>query len=161
MNASLSSLIQVYHNNLLQITTVLKRTRAKLIYFSTTPSPNNTICCPNGRNKLPPGELGVTNCPIVVEQYNAVAKEVMAQHGVEWVDLYSVVEARCGGRGYKSCIIQPQSSGPHAPGTPGSCNVHFTDYAKDPATNKTSYVGGWAMLADVVISAVRKALPPI
>lgn len=152
-----------YRWNLGNITEVLKLTGAKLIYASTTPAPSIPDCCPNGIHTLPKtngthppsGGLGVTDCPIVVDEYNAAAKEVVTKAGVQWLDLHGLVEQRCG-KDYTECEIQPMGGG--KPFNPHACNVHFQDTATNKTTGKQYYVGGWKLLADAYVEAVRKAL---
>jgi acyl-CoA thioesterase-1 len=68
-----------YQKNLHQIIARLKQTGAKLIFASTTPVPESDAAKYVKDSELP---------------YNDIAKMVMAEHGVAWNDLWSLVKPR-------------------------------------------------------------------
>lgn len=68
-----------YEKNLRQIIARLKQTGAKLIFASTTPVPESDAAKYVKDSELP---------------YNEIAKRVMAEEGVEWNDLWSLVKPR-------------------------------------------------------------------
>jgi acyl-CoA thioesterase-1 len=68
-----------YEKNLRQIIARLKQTGAKLIFASTTPVPESDAAKYVKDSELP---------------YNDIAKMVMAEHGVAWNDLWSLVKPR-------------------------------------------------------------------
>lgn len=70
---------EVYEKNLRQIIARLKQTGAKLIFASTTPVPESDAAKYVKDSELP---------------YNDIAKMVMAEHGVAWNDLWSLVKPR-------------------------------------------------------------------
>jgi acyl-CoA thioesterase-1 len=68
-----------YEKNLHQIIARLKQTGARLIFASTTPVPESDAAKYVKDSELP---------------YNDIAKKVMAEHGVAWNDLWSLVKPR-------------------------------------------------------------------
>jgi hypothetical protein len=68
-----------YEKNLRQIIARLKQTGAKLIFASTTPVPESDAAKYVKDSELP---------------YNEIAKKVMAEEGVTWNDLWSLVKPR-------------------------------------------------------------------
>ena len=78
---------------------------AKLLYVTTTPVPTNRT------EPSQPGSTHLLNSD--VEAINAAAKQIMAEHRVQVLDMYSFVTAHCGAA-YEACDWQ------------GSGSVHFT-----------------------------------
>ena len=72
---------QIYEKNLRQIIARLKQTGAKIIFASTTPVPESDAAKYVKDSELP---------------YNEVAKRVMTEERVTWIDLWSLVKPRQG-----------------------------------------------------------------
>merc|ERR1712086_17197 len=89
-----------------------QRTRAKLLWVSTTPVPTDP---PPQKGANPAGEDNCTLVPgrleVDVIRYNTAAAAVAASAGVHTCDLHTVIEERCG-QGYGQCDIA-QCGGPH------------------------------------------------
>jgi acyl-CoA thioesterase-1 len=118
-----------YSSLLRQITKVLKRTGAKLLFINTTPVPTNPD--PNNKTSLVMPPRFDTD----VQAFNIAAATIMAAESVPIHDLYSVVHNHCAGgpppKSYASCDWQLPN------------NVHYK-------------AAGWKALANDVASAVRK-----
>ncbi len=75
--------LEDYEKNLRELVARMQKTGAKLIFATTTPVPNDGILSPTRR-------FGS------IEQYNAVAKKVMTELGVEVNDLNAAIAPRLG-----------------------------------------------------------------
>ena len=74
--------IDAYEANLRKIVAVLKKTGARLVWASTTP--------------VPKGNLSPPRSDADVVAYNAVARKIMDQNGIDILDLYSLALPRLG-----------------------------------------------------------------
>lgn len=99
--------------------------QAKLLLLAQTPVCSNHACCDD---TLPEGG----HCNSVISRYNAETCAALQPLGVTYVDLFGVVNRRCGA-GFAECDISLCNA--------TQCNVHFN-------------ADGWAMLAEVVARAV-------
>lgn len=74
--------IDAYEANLRKIVAVLKKTGAHLVWASTTP--------------VPKGDLNPPRSDADVVAYNAVARKIMDENGIDILDLYSLALPRLG-----------------------------------------------------------------
>lgn len=101
----LQATVDQYAANLEKIVERLEKTGATLIFATTTP--------------VPPGTSGVLREPESPPKYNAVAKQIMKEHGIEVNDLFAFCEPRLSD-------IQR------------SKNVHFTDQGSQALAEQVS-----------------------
>ena len=80
----------------------------------------------------------------IVEDLNAIAKAVVGEHGIPYIDTYHAVTAVCGSN-YSSCALCDNEPWP-APAPPGAhCGYHYV-------------AQGYEVIANVLAPAIQKLL---